>query len=73
MSKNNTIALKSYWDKRTNVTSRPSVSYRTVEVVSYIMEDLELPMGKAMEELMINGELYKETIEKLKKDYPDIK
>ncbi|WP_269092010.1 hypothetical protein [Aliarcobacter butzleri] len=37
-----------------------------------IMLDEEIALGTAIEKLMVTPNLYKETLEKLKGDYPDI-
>ena len=68
----NSIVTKSFWDSRVNLNNKPSLSYRTVEVIEYVMEDLELPIGKAIEKLMFDEKLYSDVIEKLREEYPDI-
>lgn len=65
------IEPKSYWDMGQNLSSKPYITNRTTAAVAYIMEELELPIGKALEKL-IKEDLYDEIIEKLKEDYPDI-
>lgn len=66
------ISKTSFWDKRDNLTNKPSLSLRTIEVIQYIMIEEEIALGLALEKLMSTPNLYKETIEKLKSDYPDI-
>lgn len=67
------ITSKCFWDSRVNLNNRPSLSYRTVEVIKYIMEKEELPQGKVIELLISSENLYNETLKKLGKKYPDIK
>ncbi len=71
MAKNHLIN-KSFWDARTNLNNKPSLSFRTIEVIQYLMKEDEMALGIAIEKLMTVPNLYKETIEKLKSDYPDI-
>ena len=68
----NHLINKSFWDARTNLNNKPSLSFRTIEVIQYLMKEGEMPLGIAIEKLMTTPNLYKETIEKLKSDYPDI-
>ena len=72
MAKNHLIASKSFWDGRTNLNNKPSLSYKTLEVINQVMKDEEIALGIAIEKLMTTPNLYKETLEKLKSDYPDI-
>ena len=72
MAKNHLIASKSFWDGRTNLNNKPSLSYRTIEVIQHLMNEDEIALGIAIEKLMTNPNLYRETLEKLKCDYPDI-
>lgn len=67
----NHLINKSFWDARTNL-NKPSLSFRTIEVIQYLMKEDEIALGIAIEKLMTTPNLYKETIEKLKSDYPDI-
>lgn len=47
--KNNLIVKeKNFWDGRVNLKNKPSLSRRTVEVIFYLMEREELPLGKVM-------------------------
>ena len=48
------------------------MSYKTLEVINQVMKDEEIALGTAIEKLMTTQNLYKETLEKLKRDYPDI-
>ncbi len=68
MAKKYLIASKSFWDGRTNLNNKPSLSFRTIEVIQHLMNEDEI----AIEKLMINPNLYRETLDKLKCDYPDI-
>lgn len=68
----NHLINKNWWDKRDNLKNKPSLSYRTLEVINQIMLDEEIALGTAIEKLMTTPNLYKETLEKLKSDYPDI-
>jgi len=61
-----------WWDKRANLTNKPSVSFRTQEVILYLMDEFDLPSGKAIEKLMKEERLYYQIIEKLKEKYPEI-
>ncbi|WP_418180758.1 hypothetical protein ACNSOL_01430 [Aliarcobacter lanthieri] len=69
----NHLINKNWWDKRDNLKNKPSLSYRTLEVINQIMLDEEIALGTAIERLMTTPNLYQETLEKLKSDYPDIK
>lgn len=71
MGKNH-LTSKSFWDARTNLNNKPSLSFRTIEVIEHLMSEDELALGIAIEKLMTTPGLYKETLEKLKSDYPDI-
>lgn len=66
------LVNRSFWDGRTNLNNKPSLSYRTIEVIQYLMDEDEVALGIAIEKLMTTPNLYKETLEKLKGDYPDI-
>jgi hypothetical protein len=68
----NNLILKNYFEGRDNLKNKPSLSRRTIFVIDYVMEELELPAGKAMEKLMSDEKLYSDVIEKLKEEYPDI-
>lgn len=68
----NHLITKNWWDKRENLKNKPSLSHRTLEVVSFVMDEDEIALGTAIEKLMTTPNLYKETISKLKCDYPDI-
>ncbi|OCL85730.1 hypothetical protein AAX26_01797 [Aliarcobacter thereius] len=68
----NHLIDKNWWKKRDNLKNKPSLSYKTLEVISQVMKDEEIALGTAIEKLMTTPNLYKETIEKLKSDYPDI-
>lgn len=69
----NHLINKNWWDKRDNLKNKPSLSYRTLEVINFVMIEEEIALGIAIEKLMTTPNLYKETLEKLKSDYPDIK
>lgn len=71
MARNDLIS-KNWWSKRDNLKNKPSLSHRTLEVISQIMNEEEVALGIAIEKLMTTPGLYKETLEKLKGDYPDI-
>lgn len=71
MARNHLIS-KNFWDARTNLNNKPSLSYRTIEVIQHLMDEDEVALGIAIEKLMTTPNLYKETLEKLKCDYPDI-
>lgn len=68
----NHLINKSFWDARTNLNNKPSLSFRTIEVIQHLMNEDEIALGIAIEKLMTTPNLYKETLEKLKSDYPDI-
>ncbi|WP_151950342.1 hypothetical protein [Aliarcobacter butzleri] len=68
----NHLLNKNWWNKRDNLKNKPSLSYRTLEVINQIMSEEEIALGIAIEKLMTTPNLYKETLEKLKSDYPDI-
>ncbi len=68
----NHLVNKNWWNKRDNLKNKPSLSYRTLEVINQIMVDEEIALGTAIEKLMTTPNLYKETLDKLKSDYPDI-
>lgn len=59
MSKKPNIS-KSFWDGRTNLNNKPSLSYRTIEVIQHLMNEEEIALGIAIEKLMINPSLYRE-------------
>lgn len=71
MARNHLIS-KNFWDARTNLNNKPSLSYRTIEIIQHLMDEDEVALGIAIEKLMTTPNLYKETLEKLKCDYPDI-
>ena len=71
MSINNLIG-KNWWSKRDNLKNKPSLSHRTLEIINHIMTEEEIALGIAIEKLMTNPNLYRETLDKLKCDYPDI-
>lgn len=62
----NHLINKSFWDARTNLNNKPSLSFRTIEVIQYLMNDEEIALGIAIESFMTILNLYKETLEKLK-------
>lgn len=62
----------SFWDRRENIKTKPSVELRTLRVIDYIMEDQGLPIGIVIEKLMRTPGLYEEVVEKLSCSYPDI-
>jgi hypothetical protein len=66
------ISKKSIWDKRSNLTNKPSLSFRSIEVVQYIMKRDEVALGVAIEKLFTTDGLYDEVLEELKEDYSDI-
>ena len=66
------LVSRSFWDGRTNLNNKPSLSYRTIEVIQHLMDEDEVALGIAIEKLMTTPNLYKETLDKLKCDYPDI-
>jgi|GEM_PF-1792191 len=66
------INSKSWWSKRDNLKNKPSLSYRTIEVIEHIMVKNSLALGLAIEKLITTPNLYKRTIEELKANYPDI-
>lgn len=68
----NHLIDKNWWKKRDNLKNKPSLSYKTLEVINQVMKDEEIALGIAIEKLMTTPNLYKDTIEKLKSDYPDI-
>ena len=68
----NNLVTKNYFEGRDNLKNKPSLSRRTIFVIDYVMEELELPIGKAIEKLMFDEKLYSDVIEKLKEEYPDI-
>ena len=67
------IAKGSYWDKRENLTNKPSLSFRTIEVVQHIMHKEEVAVGVAIDMLMKTEGLYEEIVFELSESYPDIK
>jgi len=67
------IHKTSYWDKRDNLTNKPSLSYRTIEVVQHIMAKEEVALGVAIEKLMLEEGLYNKALIELGDNYPDIK
>ena len=69
----NRIHKTSFWDKRDNLTNKPSLSLRTIEVIQYVMGEDEIALGLAVEKLMVTPNLYDEVVEKLSEDYDDIK
>ena len=74
MSYNHLIGSnKSYWDKRENLKNKPSLSYRTLEVVSHLMEKESIAIGVALEKIMLTDGLYLNILDKLSDDYVDIK
>lgn len=62
----------SFWDRRENIKTKPSVELRTLRVIDYVMEDEGLPIGIAIEKLMRSPGMYEEIVEKLAEVYPDI-
>lgn len=67
------ITKTSYWDKRENLTNKPSLSFRTIEVVQYIMIKDEVALGVALEKLMREDGLYEKVLSELNDIYGDIK
>lgn len=68
------ISKDNFWDKRSNLDNKPSLSHRSIKVIEQIMEDNEsLTIGRAIEKLMVTPSLYDEMLEKLREDYGDIK
>lgn len=67
------ITNTNWWDKRSNLANKPSLSKRTIQVIEQVMEDDEkATLGRAIEKLMIGSPIYEETIKKLKEDFNDI-
>lgn len=66
------MASQSFWDRRENIKTKPSVELRTLRVIDYIMEDEGLPIGVTIEKLMRSPGLYEEIVKKLAEVYPDI-
>lgn len=64
---------KSYWDKRENLKNKPSLSHRTLEVVSHLMEEESISLGIALEKIMLTDGLYMNIVDTLSVDYDDIK
>lgn len=71
MSKNNLIE-RSFWEGRTNLRNKPSISYKTIEIIDHLMQTEEIPLGIAIERLIYEDGLTRRILENLKKDYPDI-
>lgn len=67
------IHKTSYWDKRDNLTNKPSLSYRTIEVVQHVMAKNEVALGVALEMLMKEDGLYEKILSELSDVYGDIK
>jgi hypothetical protein len=72
MSKNNLISDSSWWVKRTNLKNKPSMSFKTVEIIDHLMKTEEIPLGIAIERLIYEDGLTRKILEDLKNDYPDI-
>lgn len=66
------ITKTSYWDKRENLTNKPSLSFRTIEVIQHVMHKDEVALGVALEKLMKTEGLYAEILVELGSNYPDI-
>jgi hypothetical protein len=66
------VSTKSFWDKRDNLMNKPSLSYRSIEVIQYIMKKEEVAVGVAIEKLFTIPGLYGDIIKELSGDYPDI-
>jgi len=66
------ITKKSYWDKRENLTNKPSLSFRTIEVIQHVMQKEEVALGVAIEMLITEKELYEEVLIELNDIYIDI-
>ena len=62
-----------FWDKRDNLVNKPSLSYRSIEVIQHIMENENLNLGLAIEKLLLSSPYYTEVLDELSGDYPDIK
>lgn len=62
----------SYWDKRDNLKNKPSLSYRTIEVVQHLMAKEEIALGVALEKLMTTEGLYEKILQELSEHYGDI-
>lgn len=65
--------IKNYWDRKDNLASRPYVSFRTMEVLKWVMENKKISLGKAIE-LMIKDKtgLYDKALKELKEIHSDI-
>ncbi|NQY22824.1 MAG: hypothetical protein HRT41_02240 [Campylobacteraceae bacterium] len=74
MSVNNLInSKKSFWDKRENLKNKPSLSHRSLEVISFLMERDSVALGIAIERVMSTDGLYDEILDELSEDFDDIK
>ncbi len=62
----------SFWDRRENIKSKPSVEIRTMRVIDHIMEKKGVAIGIAIELLMKEKGLYEQTLQNLSELYPDI-
>ena len=65
--------MKNYYDLRTNIQNRPSVSNRTIRVIHELMNDEGVAMGVAIEMLMRSGKLWDSYIDKIAKFDKSIK
>lgn len=66
------ITKVTYWDKRENLRNKPSLSFRTIEVIQHIMNKEEIALGVALERLMETEGLYAKVLDELSGSYPDI-
>jgi hypothetical protein len=67
------ISNKNYWEKRDNLSNKPSLSYKSIEVIQKVKADYKITLGEAIELLFTKKDLYGEILDKLEEHYPDIK
>lgn len=72
MCKRISISSKNIWDKRSNLTNKPSLSFRSIEVIQHLMGKEEIALGVAIEKLFTTNGLYDKVVKELSEDYPDI-
>lgn len=61
-----------FWDKRDNLVNKPSLSYRSIEVIQHMMENENLNLGLAIEKLITSSPHYSKILNELSEDFPDI-
>lgn len=66
------IRRRTIWDMRDNLSNKPSLSNRSIEVIQHIMEQEQVVLGVAIERLFTTEGLYEKALDELSQIYDDI-